>query len=406
MNRAACLTLLVMTGCVPATGTILEVQGPMDMTSTAAGIATLELVVAYPSFCDRWVQDGSASRTRVNVAGRDLDKRPYDFLVAPSHQTDLAQPAYLAVLAYDANGLLLGEATFGEHPFDKDKVLKRQARVQLFDASVRKKGGPQYVTGDGCVCVPGEPWLGTATGQGCDQRVITSFDRLGDTAGCELVPKGAPLPVLACDGQQYRDEPTDRLLPCWASDGGGACRMTTRRCADHDGQAWAEECVTGGGDFALPAGSALCSRYLACAQTACGDVTSCFSASLGMPINVTCMVRVDATSQPGDRIQPCTSTVWKGALPMMAGQSCVAAMVQGVAQPPYTVGLNSNGAAQATVTTCPLVLEIDDIAVPYPMAVPAQTVDLVVGDHLWRVTLEPVLGCNGPQPSLVCRFGP
>ena len=63
-------------------------------------------------------------------------------------------------------------------------------------------GAPQYAASDGgCVCAPGEPWVGDGSGAGCDTRVITSFDRLIDTAGCELTPKGAPLPVPVCDGQ-------------------------------------------------------------------------------------------------------------------------------------------------------------------------------------------------------------
>jgi hypothetical protein len=396
--------LAMVAGCVPATGTILEVQGPMGTTSTAAGIATLELVVAYSSFCDRWVQDHSASRMKVSVAGRDLDKRPYDFFVEPSHQTNLAQPVYLAVLAWSATGELLGEATFGTHPFDKDKVYKHQARVALFDASVRRPGGPQYVASDGCVCVPGEPWLGTALpGSTCDSRVITSFARLGDTAGCDLTPKGAPLPVPVCDGQRYRDEPINRHLPCWANDASGACRMTQRRCADHDGQAWAEECITSSADPMWPQGSPLCSRYLACEQTACGDVTGCLLASFSTTVNVSCTVRLDSTG-PGETIRPCPGTTWKTPLPTMAGQSCLAGVVQGIAQPPFTLGLGANGAAAATATVCPLVFQIDAIDAPYPMAVPTdKTVEIVVGDRLMRVTLTPEIGCNGTEPSLVCH---
>jgi hypothetical protein len=403
------LALVMVAGCVPATGTILEVEGPMGTTSTAAGIATLELVVAYSSFCDRWVQDQSASRTKVSVAGRDLDKRPYEFLVAPSHQTDLTQPAYLAVLAYSATGELLGEATFGRHPFDKDKVYKHQARVRLFPASVRTPSGPKYVAGDGCVCVPGEPWLGTATGRGCDTRVITSLARLGDTAGCELTPTGAPLPVPVCDGQHYPNEPPDRALPCWAADGTGACRLKTRACADHDGQAWAEECVSDGGDFAMPAGSQLCARYLACEQTACGDVTGCFVQSLGTPQNVACTMRIDPATGMGQPIKPCTGASWRAAIPPAASQSCVGTVVQGTDQPPFTLGFAVAGGttAQSTGTQCPLLFQIDNIDAPYPMAVPSgKIIDVVVGERLLHVYLNVVLACAGSEPSLVCHLAP
>jgi hypothetical protein len=404
--RCCALAFVVVAGCVPATGTVLEVQGPMDMTSTEAGIATLELVVGYPSYCQRWVQDMSASRTRVSVAGRDLDQRPYDFLVAPSHETNLAQPVYLAVLAYSATGVLVGEATFGEHPFGKDQVYKRQARVQLFPATVQKAGGPQYVASDGCVCVPGEPWLGTATGSGCDQRVITSFARLGDTAGCEL-PAGEPLPVPVCDGQRYRDEPLNRALPCFASDGNGACRMRTRRCADHDGVAWTQECVTDGGDLAVPQGSSLCSRYARCQETACGDVTGCLVASF-TPDVATCTVRIDPATAPGQAIRPCNGAAnWAAPFAGVVGQSCVAALVQGVAQPPFALGLDVNGAAQALATTCPLGLVIDNISSPYPMAVPlGRTVDIIAGEHLLRVKLNVQLDCGAPgTPTMECRLG-
>ena len=406
--RALALALLLLGGCVPATGTIVEVQGPDGMASTAAGIATLELVVAHPSWCERWVQDTTASRMRADVTGRDLDKRPYDFYVAPSHQTDLTQPVYYAVLAYSSTGQLLGEATFGTHTFDKDKVYKHQARIGLFDAPARAAGGPKYVAGDGCVCVPGEPWLGTATGTGCDPLVITSFDRLVDTAGCELTPKGAPLPVPACDGQTYPNEPVDRQLPCYALDGNGACRVTMRHCADHDGQAWADECATADTDVMAPSAT-LCARYLACEQTACGDVTGCLVAAMGAPVAVTCTLRVNPATPMGQPVKPCPGGKWQATFPMQAAAACDAAVVQGVDQPPFVLGLTIAGmmAAQPVATACPLGLQIDSIDAPYPMAVPTgKTFDVIVGDRLARVTLNVALECPLGEPSLSCRLGP
>src|SRR5439155_404235 len=54
--------------------------------------------------------------------------------------------------------------------------------------------GPIYVADDGCVCLPGQPWMGTGSRSGCDPGVITSFARLQDTRECEL---SATAPTLA-----------------------------------------------------------------------------------------------------------------------------------------------------------------------------------------------------------------
>ena len=51
--------------------------------------------------------------------------------------------------------------------------------------------------------------------------------------------------------------------------------MTTRHCADHNGVAYTEECNVDDTDTMLPADTALCDRYRACEQTACGDVIGC-----------------------------------------------------------------------------------------------------------------------------------
>jgi hypothetical protein len=183
--------------------------------------------------------------------------------------------------------------------------------------------------------------------------------------------------------------------------------MKTRRCADHDGQAWAEECLTDDGDFMLPQDSTLCASYLKCQQLACGDVTGCFVAGF-TPQPVTCTVRIDATTTPGQPILPCGGvTNWRTSFPALPATSCVAAVVQGTQQPPFTVGLDVNGMASATATTCPLGLVIDNIDAPYPMAVPSgKTVDIIAGEHLLRATLNVELGCPNGRPTLECRLGP
>ena len=128
-------------GCVPDTGQLVEVRGPSGVTSVAAGITTLDFVVAHQSSCGRWVGVASATHRRVDVKGRDLTKHPYDFLIEPTHQTNLGDLAYVAALAYTADGRLVGEASFGAHAFTKDKVLKRSQRIGILGESERV-GGP------------------------------------------------------------------------------------------------------------------------------------------------------------------------------------------------------------------------------------------------------------------------
>src|SRR5438876_11250697 len=90
-------------GCAPETGLIVEVTGPAgDTSSVAAGVAKLDFVVAHPSWCDRWVGVEPAMHTPVDVSGRDLTKRPFEFRINPSHMTDLGEYVYAAALAYAA----------------------------------------------------------------------------------------------------------------------------------------------------------------------------------------------------------------------------------------------------------------------------------------------------------------
>jgi hypothetical protein len=390
-------------GCVPDTGELVQVRGPAGETSIAAGITALDFIVAQQSYCGRWVGVASATHHRVDVSGRDLTKRPYEFLIEPTHQTNLDDLVYVGALAYAADGRLVGEATFGAHALSKDKILERSQRIGILSAA-GQNGGPQYVAADGCVCAPGQPWIGNGSGSGCDVDVITTFDRLGDTAGCEL-PAGAALP-MACDGQQYPNEVPDRILPCWADDDSGVCREGGRTCTDRDGYAYNSECVTTSDDPMLPSDT-LCAQYLGCEQTACGDLVGCFGSSFTTSANVKCTLHVDPTTTPGAPIAPCAGGSWTAPLPGSSATdtTCLAAVLKSVSQPPLTVGLAQAMVmgAQVRATSCPATLQIDKIDVPYPMALPAmQTVDLVVGETLTHVTIAFVQECGATEPALVC----
>ena len=404
--RALVALASLAAGCAPETGVIVEVQGPEGGgSSTAAGIAKLDFVVAHPSWCERWVSVTPPSGTTRDVTGRDLSAKPYDFEIKPSHTTDLSQPMYVAALAYDANGTPIGEASFDAHPLSQGDVFKRSSQIYMFKDVAQ--GAPQYVASDGgCVCAPGQPWVGDGSGAGCDTRVITSFDRLIDTAGCELTPKGAPLPVPVCDGQLYMDEPADRNLPCWNKDDGGACRVTTRHCSDQNGVAYTEECNVGAMDTMLPADTALCDRYRTCQQQACGDVIGCVRGMFTQNANVKCTLPIDPTTGPGEAIRPCANGSWSAALPNLSASttSCIGAMLDGTQQPPYQIGFAVAGAtAPRTLTTaCPNTLVIDAIDAPYPDAVPNKELDIVMGEHLVHVTITVARQCVDGALSLVC----
>jgi len=399
----------LVAGCKPETGLIVEVEGPLGGgSSVEAGITKLDFVVAHPSWCERWVGVAPANHTTRDVTGRDLSKKPYDFLITPSHTTDLSEQMYVAALAYGADGTLLGEAGFDAHPLAQGEVLKRTA--QIFQFADTKPGGPQYVAADGaCVCAPGEPWVGNGSGSGCDTRVLTSFDRLVDTAGCELTPKGSAPPVPVCDGQQFLDEPADRRLPCWNSDDQGACRVTTRGCADHNGIAYIEECNVDSGDMMLDAGTALCDRYRACQQTACTDVIGCVRSMFTQKAAITCKLPIDPTTGPDEPIRPCSGGSWTATLPTPASttQLCPAAMLDGVEQPPYHLGFDVAGKTgpQILSSACPSSLVIQKIDAPYPEAVPDKEFDVVSGEHLVHVTVQVVRQCVDGALSLVCSPG-
>ena len=209
------ILLFTLAGCSAKTGMLVEVQGPAGQSSIAAGVATLELVAAHRSWCERWVEDKDASHTRVDVHARDLHKKPYTFLIEPNHVTDLSEPVEVIVLARDANDRVIGAADFGDHPYRLRHLDEYTARIALL-----QRPEASYAASDGCVCLPGAPWMGNGSGAGCDLDVVTSFDRLIDTAGCELPPGARELTSPVCDGQQYDGETVDRehaLLrrACW-----------------------------------------------------------------------------------------------------------------------------------------------------------------------------------------------
>jgi hypothetical protein len=214
--------------------------------------------------------------------------------------------------------------------------------------------------------------------------------------------------VPVCDGQQYRDEPSGRALPCWADDGAGACRVTTRSCVDASGVAYDRECGTGADDAALPSAT-LCAQYRTCQQTVCGDVIGCFVAAFPHRSTVRCTLRLDGTTRADEPITPCGGGDWKAALPGGSATSpCVAAVIEGTAQPPFNVGLLTSTAdhPEPVAVDCPTTLWVQSIDAPYPEAVPAtKELDVVVGETLTHVIIDIVKECSGGGASLSCTQG-
>ncbi|MGZ3408443.1 MAG: hypothetical protein ACXVAN_18460, partial [Polyangia bacterium] len=194
--------------------------------------------------------------------------------------------------------------------------------------------------------------------------------------------------------------------PCWNNDAQGACRVATRHCADQNGVAYTDECNVDGTDTLLPTGTALCDRYRACQQTACGDVIGCVRGMFTQKSAITCTLPIDPTSAPDQPIRPCMGGSWSATLPTTAtgGTTCLAAMLDGVEQPPFHLGLAVAGktGAQVLASTCPNTLVIDKIDAPYPDAVLDKQFDLVTGEHLAHVTIKIVRQCTDQLKSLVC----
>ena len=161
-----------------------------------------------------------------------------------------------------------------------------------------------------------------------------------------------------------------------------------------------------GTDTMLPQGTALCDRYRACEQTACGDVIGCVRGMFTQKANVTCKLPIDPTTAPDEAIRPCANGSASTTLPTQttAGTQCLAAMLDGVNQPPYHLGLLPMGqtAPRTLAAGCPNTLLIDKIDAPYPMAVPNKEFDLVSGEHLVHVTIQVVRQCVDGALSLVC----
>jgi hypothetical protein len=395
----AALLFFTLAGCSAKTGMLVEVQGPAGQSSIAAGVATLELVAAHRSWCERWVEDKDASHTRVDVHARDLQKKPYTFLIEPNHFTDLSEAVAVIVLARDASDRVIGAADFGDHPYRLRHLDEYTARIALL-----QRPEASYAASDGCVCLPGAPWMGNGSGAGCDLDVVTSFDRLIDTAGCELPPGARELTSPVCDGQQYDGETVDRELPCFAAHA-GACQLTTRTCHDQDGVAWGEECLPDQAAPSLPTG-ALCDAYLACEQQACGDLTACFLQKVPAARTLSCVLHVDPTTAAGAPIAPCASGgKWQAVLDNTAtAAGCVASAIEGVKQGAFSLGFLDTGATdpQATASDCPVTFAVGAIDANSPAEVPdGHDLDVTIGDQVVHIHIHVERACDN-GPSLVC----
>ncbi len=398
----AVASLHAVAGCSNQTAIILQVDGPAS--PAQAGVTQLAFVTSHPTWCDRWVE---VAKVTVDVGGRNLAKSPYELLVQPAHFTDLSEDVDLTALALDSSGAVVGSAYFGTHKFRLHTVDKY--RAQLLSLARQGSDRPVYTSSDGCVCLPGQPWRGNGSGTGCDLDVVTSFDRLVDTATCELGPGKRELMGPVCDGQHYGDtEPRDRSLPCFATQGAG-CNVTARNCHDDNGQAYDDECTPDTNTPALPSG-ALCAAYLACEQEPCGDLIGCFLDKVPPEI-WTCQLRVDATTAAGTPVKPCTDGKWEASLdpaaPALTGAACVASVIEGVAQPPFTIGLQETGqmGAQAIATQCPPTLVVDGIDAMSPDDLPAgKILNVTVGDRVLQLHIAVVRGC-ATAPSLQCKKG-
>jgi hypothetical protein len=385
----AAAAALALAACGSSTGILVDVGGPANGTSLAAGIASLELRVAHASFCGRLVEDPGA-RVTVDVSGRELSTAPYKFLIKPPRVFDLAHDAAaVIVLARGVGGRLVGAAQSGPHQFRLHEIREFSENVDL----LARGAVASYVADDGgCACVPGAPWLGDASGQGCDTRVVPSFDDLINTAGCELAP-GAPQSAGAvCDGQQYY-EAIDRRLPCFAPRPDGHCAVDLRTCHDAEGVAYVDECVPGDAAPAL-ATSALCDAYAKAEEQACGDVIGRLRANLPAPAAVTCTLFVDPTSPETGSQTACAP--WEADLPPTVVGDCIGTVLDGVDQPPFRIGLfDPANAGPRTIAPCPPRLVVDDLAPEGPAELKVPHVfHLTVGDRAVDVRIDIVKDCT------------
>ncbi len=385
VRRFAWWPLLLAGACGPQTGLLFDVEGPNGQSSIAAGIAALEVRLAHATYCDRFVEDVDA-RVTVDVHARELATSPFELLVRPPHVVDLSDPILALALARDANGKLVGAAAFDPRPFALHEYREYSSRVALLAAPAA------YVTDDGCACVPGSAWIGSGSGQGCDARVVPSFDAFATMSGCTLAPQSPESLGPVCDGQRYPltyySEPSPRSLPCFASANGG-CAIGSRTCRDDGGVAYAEQC-TPDGNAPVMQSSKLCDAYQHCDR--CGDLWSCFRGAIGPAIEYRCAVHLDPLkSSPS----PCADGAWRSAPLGQAGGGCQAAMLDGVDQPPYTIGFSSGSGDAASVAACPASIVIKDLS-PDPNDDLSQPHELwfTVGDQLGHAVLTVVRDCS------------
>jgi hypothetical protein len=391
------LGIVLVAACGNQTGIVLEAAGQAGRNTVSDGVARLVYVSAYRSWCERWVQPGEGSRIEVDVRGRDLTVAPYQLLLNPDRSTDPAEPVRMFALALDANGGVLAMADFGSHPFRVGFINKYRAELAPMQAGAMSR----YMGAGGCLCVPGLPWIGTPGNDACNAEIVPSYDRLVDTATCEI-PDAARLdrhlrrPV--CDGQDYGD-PADRALPCYGEAGG--CRIGLRTCVDRENVAYASDCAPPDGANELPSG-ALCDAYRACEATPCSDVVDCFRQKVPTSGKITCTLRARQTAAG---VAPCAQdNAWSAKLDAgQVGQSCVSAIVDGTQQPPFVLGfaVPSTPGAQPLATHCPVNLVIEKIEGSLDEVPATRTFDVTIGDQRYEVELKLVRGCLD-GPSLVC----
>jgi hypothetical protein len=388
LRRAA--SLLLLAGCTE-TGVLLNVHG--DGNGAQSTVATLELFAATKTFCDRWVHDGSASLTHYPVAGRDLDKKPYQILVRPTHVINLDDSVEYLIAAFDASGALVGSADFGDFPFRKNRVEQYDASIDLLKRPQPASGpGPSYFAGgdEDCVCMPGRRWLGNGRATQCDLRVVPSQDRVSDTAGCDI-PPGRQLSAPVCDGQTWNtpgDTPM-RDSACFVADAQG-CHMVPRRCADQDGVAWDGECDPADPMGKLLPSSALCDAFAQCEQTPCNDLDGCFFTSAPQSA-LSCTLTIDpATSMP------CPTKSWQFPLAQLNTPQCIAEIVY-VTPPLEATVMN-------TVTAgCVPTLTITSVGTSLDAVPSTVEIDVVLGDKLMRLKIAVVKSCVVDGPGLSCH---
>ena len=157
----------------------------------------------------------------------------------------------------------------------------------------------------------------------------------------------------------------------------------------------------------LPADTALCTRYKNCQQMACGDVIGCVRSAFTQRAALKCTLPIDPTTGPGQAIRPCPNGgTWTAQLPTTTTgtQLCLAAMLDGVDQPPFVMGFAVAGKTgpQLLASACPNSFTVAKIDEPYPDAVPNKEFDLVSGEHLVHVSLNVVRACVDGATALVC----